>query len=216
MFIIGDIKLTMIAAIVSALILLPIVLHFVNSSSFEDSSSNQAAPLRSHDSSSFDIDPVSMITDFQAEHGFKKMGSAGFQMDDTAEFVIGQQSLKLSTNGDGIAVFTRKIDISPAIDLTNSSLKIWLKVSDVQNIKELRVTVTGDRFQTLRNYWIYTSDGSISTPLNDDEWTLLTIESQNIRDFANPDLSKIDTIQLRVADDSSGALSVWFNGLGIN
>jgi hypothetical protein len=156
-----------------------------------------------------------MITYFQVEHGFKKMGSAGFQVDDTDEFALGKQSLKLSTNGDGVAVFTRKTGVSPSIDLANSSLKLWLKVSEAQNIKELRVTVTGDRFQSLRNYWIYTSDGSISTPLRDNQWTVLTIQPQNIRDFADPDLSKIDTIQLRIADNNKGTVSVWFNGLAI-
>src|SRR5262245_45796547 len=63
-------------------------------------------------------EPVeTQITTFQAGHGFKKMNPSGMQLDDSENHVLGQQSLKLTTDGDGLAVFTRIIGISPPLDL---------------------------------------------------------------------------------------------------
>ena len=152
------------------------------------------------------------ITTFQAGHGFKKMNPSGIQLDDSEDHVIGQQSLKLTTGGDGLAVFTRIIGISPPLDLDEKSMKVWVKVSDVSKIRELRVTVTGDKFETYRNYWI-SGPGVNSTDLKDNEWSVVTIRAENMRDVGAVDISRIDTIQLRVVDDGTGPVSVRFNGL---
>ncbi|MGI0049787.1 MAG: hypothetical protein ACREAW_09625, partial [Nitrososphaera sp.] len=201
------------ATIISALILLPILIHIMSSPSFTTSTFDSLAPIAEDDIFGNTSGEISMVTQFQTGHGFKRMGSTGVQLDDTSDFVVGKQSMQLATVGDGSPVFTRRIGISPTIDLSEKSLIVWLKVSDVSNTQELRVTVTSDRFQTLRNYWINTMDGKINTPLKDNEWTAVTLGPENIRDFGNPDLSKIDTIQLRVVDNGQGPVSVWFNGL---
>jgi hypothetical protein len=154
-----------------------------------------------------------MITQFQSGHDFVLMATAGSQVDDTGDFILGRQSLKLNTNGEGSPTFTRMTYMTPPIDLTEKSLKVLLKVTDIDMIKELRVTVTADKFQTFRNYWIVNATGGISTSLGDNEWAAIEIGPENIRDFGNPDVSKIDTIQLRIVDKSDGPVSVWFNGL---
>lgn len=170
--------------------------------------------LASEDSASINNSKgMTVITQFQTDHGFRKISSTGVQTNETSDFVIGQQSLKLTTDGHGSPAFTRRTNISPSIDLTNKTLAVWIKVSDTSNIRELRVTVTGDKFQTFRNYWMYTSDGKINASLSDNKWTLVTISPENIRDFGKPDMSKINAIQLRVVDKGQDSVSVWFNSL---
>ena len=208
-----DLKFAVISAIVSALILLPILANIMGSPFSATSTFNNVALINEDTTSNNNSDEISILTQFQSGHDFRRISPAGVQTDETSDFVVGQQSLKLSTDGNGSPVFTRRTSISPSIDLTDKTLGIWLKVSSVNNIQELRITVTGDKFQTLRNYWLFTSDGKISTSLNDNKWTFLTIDPENIRDFGNPDLSNIDTIQLRVVDKGQGPVSVWFNGL---
>jgi hypothetical protein len=134
-------------------------------------------------------------------------------LDDTNEFVLGKQSRVLTTDSNSSAVFSRKIGILQTIDLTENVIQVWIKVSDISKIKELRVSVTADRFESYRNYWISSPDGKIGTPLDNNEWTAATLGPENIRDFGNPNLSKIDTMQLRVVDNGQGPVSVWFNGL---
>lgn len=208
-----DVKFTMVAAVVSCIIMLPILLHLTSTSS--NASVNNVI-LVGEETTSYDSDEVSTLTQFQTTNEFRKLSASGLQEDDISDFVIGQQSLKLTTDGNSSPVFTRKTGIAPSIDMTDKSVAIWLKVSNAENLGELRVTVTGDRFQTLRNYWIDTKDGKIGTPLIDNEWILVTISPENIRDFGSPDVSKIDTIQLRVVDKGgNNPVTIWFNGLAL-
>lgn len=94
------------------------------------------------------------ISNFQRGHGFTKLGGSGTQTDDTVDFVLGTQSLKLKTEGDGLEVVTRKSAISPRIDFTDTQLKLWIKISDVNKLSEFRITVTSDDFVNYGNYWI--------------------------------------------------------------
>lgn len=208
-------KYAVIGVVILAGILFVAVSFIISSASRNDgneelSSSNTSDVL---DLVSKEEEKESIIDAFQEGHSFFiQINESGSQEDDHQDYVLGQQSLKLTTNGDGTAVFTRKTGISPPIDLENKLLKVWLKVSDTTKIKELRVTVTGDRFESLRNYWLYGSDG-ISTELADNKWVVVTVEPQKMRDLGLPDLSRVDTIQLRIADNGTGPVSVWFNGL---
>lgn len=155
----------------------------------------------------------SMIANFQPGHGFlNQVTAGGMQTDDGDDYTLGEQSLRLTTSGDESAVFTRKANISPHLDLENKLLKVWLKVSDTSKLDELRITVTGDEFETHRNFWLY-SPNQFSTPIENNQWTILTIGPEAIEDVGSPDLSRIDTIQLRLADNGSGPVSVWFNGI---
>jgi hypothetical protein len=94
------------------------------------------------------------IADFRSGHGFVKQSSAGQQADDIVDPMNSTRFLKLTTDGDGLGVFTRKIKISPAIDLTAKDLKILFKTDDISRLIEFRVTVTSDGFVNYRNYWI--------------------------------------------------------------
>ncbi len=101
----------------------------------------------------------SMITDFQSQHGFRKVQGPGTQSDDTVDFVFGAQSLKLETDGDGLEVITRKAGILPSIDFTGQQLKLWIKISDISEVAEIRVLVSNDGFKDFRNYWIQKPSG---------------------------------------------------------
>ncbi len=157
---------------------------------------------------------ATLITNFGAGHGFTKSSTAGTQVDDTADFMTSAQSLKLSTAGDGQPVFVRKTNISPALDFTGKFLKVWIKISDASKIKELRVTVTNDNFATFKNYRIYGS-GVYAKDLQNNQWNEITIMPSQTDDTGKPDISKVNTIQLRIVDKGNGAVSVWFNGLAL-
>jgi len=155
-----------------------------------------------------------LITHFGAGHGFAKSSAAGTQTDDTTDFARSTQSLKLATDGDGQAVFARKTNMSPALDFTGKFLKVWIKISDTSKIKELRVTVTNDNFATFKNYRIY-GTGVYAKDLQNNQWNEVTIMPSQTDDTGKPDISKVNTIQLRVVDKGTGAVSVWFNGLAL-
>lgn len=96
-----------------------------------------------------------IIETFENGHGYLKQSSSGKQEDDTSYSVNGLQSLKLTTDGDGRSVFTRKREISKVIDFHGKTIKLWIKISDSSRLHELRVTVTNDDFGNYRDFWIF-------------------------------------------------------------
>lgn len=156
------------------------------------------------------------ITNFQSGHGFKQQSVAGIQIDDTTDFVIGKQSLKLITSGNGQTVFTRT-NLSPSIDFTGKFLKVWIKISDTYNISELRIMITGDNFQTYKSYWIH-GNGEINPKvkyLSKNQWNLVTISLTQTDNFGSPDISNINAIEIRVKDAGIRPVTVWFNGISL-
>ena len=84
------------------------------------------AELFSGNSSAFAPAPrfnETRVEHFPAGHGWVKQSAAGTQTDDTTDFITVDRSLKLTTDGDGAAVFTRKTFAS-VINFTNKSLVI--------------------------------------------------------------------------------------------
>ncbi|MGI0035703.1 MAG: polysaccharide deacetylase family protein, partial [Nitrososphaera sp.] len=155
-----------------------------------------------------------IVTNFQPGHGFVIQSASGPQVDDTSDFAIGNQSLKLVTDGDGSAVFTRKSEISPALNFTDRLLKLWIKVNGTGNLSELRVTVTSDDFRTYTDYWIAGGKGAGTGFLVDNEWNVVTLSPSQSAPIGDSDISRVDTIQIRVADDGLGRpLTLWVNSL---
>jgi peptidoglycan/xylan/chitin deacetylase (PgdA/CDA1 family) len=155
-----------------------------------------------------------VVTNFQQDHGFVKQSGAGSQADDNSTFSLGEQSLRLTTEGDGTSVFTRKT-VSPALNFTDRALKVWVKVDSVDNIRELRISATGDDFRTWIDYWISASNADARF-LRNDKWNVITLSPGQASVTGRPDTSRIDTIQVRVTDTGSGRpVTVWFNGIAL-
>ncbi|MFY3741740.1 MAG: peptidoglycan/xylan/chitin deacetylase (PgdA/CDA1 family) [Candidatus Nitrosomirales archaeon] len=154
-----------------------------------------------------------LLTNFGAGHGFAKQSATGIQTDDTKDFVMGTRSLRLTTDGNGQAVFTRKANISPAIDFTGKFLKVWIKVDDISRINELRITITSNNFASSKNYRVY-DDAIGFVDLRSNQWNEITLPLGN-SERGTPDISKVNSIQIRVADKATGAVSAWFNGLAL-
>jgi hypothetical protein len=95
-----------------------------------------------------------IIDTFESGHGYAKQSTAGAQKDDSAFSVNGSQSLKLTTDGDGRPVFTRKNLTSNMIDFTGKTVKVWYKISDANQLREFRITVSNDEYKSYRNFWI--------------------------------------------------------------
>jgi hypothetical protein len=95
-----------------------------------------------------------MLDTFKKGHSYYLQSAAGKQEDDISYSVDGSQSLKLTTEGDGRPVFTRKTGSSKVIDFTGKTVKLWARVSDISKLDEFRVTVSNDGYKSYRNFWI--------------------------------------------------------------
>ena len=148
---------------------------------------------------------ASVITNFQSGHGFANQNAAP-QADDTADFVIGSQSLKLTTDGVAGVNSTRKSSISPVIDLTNKQLKITLKVSDATQIADLMIYVSSDNMATSANVRIAPSTVPSTKFITSGDWVTITLSKGDFTGSVT--WSAINAIQLRAKDRGTGSFSV--------
>lgn len=155
-----------------------------------------------------------VITNFQQGHGFVRESSAGSQLDDPAEYALGEQSLRISTDGDGSAVFTRK-QLAPALNFTDRVMKVWIKIDGIDNVSELRVSVTADDFRTWADYWI-SGEGADAAFLRENRWEAITLSPAMATRTGDPDISVADAIQVRVEDRDTGEpVTVWLNSIAL-
>lgn len=155
-----------------------------------------------------------VVTNFQQGHDFVMQSSAGSQLDDPSTFALGEQSLRITTDGDGSSVFTRKA-ITPTLNFTDRMVKAWVKVDGVDNIRELRISVTGDDFRTWTDYWI-AGAGAEAEFLQDNRWNVITLGLAQTMVTGNPDTSRVDGVQVRVTDRGTGEpATVWLNGIAL-
>lgn len=155
-----------------------------------------------------------VVTNFQEGHGFVLQSSAGSQVDDPTTYALGLQSLMLKTDGDSSPVFTRKA-LTPALNFTDKVVKLWIKVDGVDNVSELRITTTGDDFRTWTDYWI-SGAGASASFLRDNRWNLITLSPGQATLMGAADSSRIDNVQVRVADRGTGKpVTVWLNGISL-
>ena len=110
-----------------------------------------------------------VVTNFQQNHGFVLQSNSGSQVEDNSTFSLGEQSLKITTEGGASSVFTRK-SLTPALNFTDKALKVWVKTDSVDNIRELRISATGDDFRTWIDYWI-SGAGAQPTFLQNNKWS---------------------------------------------
>jgi len=131
-----------------------------------------------------------IITTFQGNENYLKTTGDGVVIFDTEEYMIGKQSLEISTKGDRIPEIVRITDISPPIDFRGKFLKAWLKISDRSAVDLLRITVSSDNFETSKNYWIHQRASSpTAKSFQDNKWSPITISLTQTT--GTTDLSKI-------------------------
>jgi len=155
-----------------------------------------------------------IITTFQGNENYLKTTGDGVVSFDTEEYMIGKQSLKISTKGDGIPEIVRITDISPPIDFRGKFLKAWLKISDRSAVELLRITFSSDNFETKKNYWIHQRPSSpTAKSFQDNKWSPITISLTQTT--GNTDLSKINAIEIKLTDKGRRPVSIWFNSLSL-
>lgn len=155
-----------------------------------------------------------VITTFQGNENYLKTTGDGVVSFDTEEYMIGKQSLKISTKGDRIPEIVRITDISPPIDFRGKFLKAWLKISDRSAVDLLRITVSSDNFETSKNFWIHQRASSpTAKSFQDNKWSPITISLTQTT--GTTDLSKISAIEIKLKDKGRRPVSTWFNNLSL-
>lgn len=161
-----------------------------------------------------------IITTFAAGHGFAVTagGTAGDNLNDTSDAILGAQSVKLVT--DGTSAFTRADAAIPAIDLTERFPVLWVKVDDTTHLRYVEVWFGTGNFS---NAYRMSPHNSVTTDtqretIQPGQWTRVTMPWGTrtlVGTFGTPNLANINQIRVAASDDGTGnPVTVWFGGIG--
>lgn len=154
-----------------------------------------------------------IIEDFTSGHGWIKQSAAGTQSDDTTDFIVGDQSLKLSTEGAGAAVFTRSGVLSPTVDLSGKQIVLRFKIDDVSVPVEFWFYASSDSFVSAFYTW-KVSDSGLTNWVIDGEWFVVTLNFSDATVSGSPNRAAINKFQWRMKDDSATAINCNLNYIG--
>jgi hypothetical protein len=147
-----------------------------------------------------------VISNFQAGHGWTKASASGTMVDDTTTYARGTSSVKLTTPNSASSVF---MDLTGTWDLSNRQIKLYVKTDDYSKLNELWVYF-GDT--ALTNYYRFNLTYDART-LRTGDWCVVTMNPISANVVGTPSWSTIQKIRIRATDKATGAVNVWLGGL---
>lgn len=152
------------------------------------------------------------VTTWQAGHGWTSSVGAGvpvFTLNDTADFVLGSQALKIDTPISA-AGYVSKTGMA-AINTTGKVPRLWVKVENISTIVSL-VLYLGDT--TFTNFWQWNVWQSGSTQFAlDGEWVVITLNWSDATVTGSPTRSTVTDARVRLNAGPSGAATAHINAL---
>ena len=155
------------------------------------------------------------ITQFQRPDSYAITTAASDNMSDTADFVLGSQSVWVDTDGTGAVATVVRAESGP-IDVRDNVLKIWVKVDNVAHLAALDVWLGDSRFANVYKFRLRSTQSQ--QWMTDGDWVSFTVpwSPDNYAVDGTPDRGAITDVEVRVADDGTGnKVRVHLNGLAL-
>lgn len=152
---------------------------------------------------------------FQYDTAFAKQSTSGSAESVLDDVLIGTRSLRVTTDGDGSQVNLRATNVGP-FDLSNSFLRLDLKLHGVAALDYLLIYLSTDGFQTYDAFQVLGGQRPREeTYAQDDEWFTITVNlgATVAGAPASIDLSQVTDIQLSLRDAGVGPVTVWYAAL---
>jgi hypothetical protein len=153
-------------------------------------------------------------TTFQAGHGYTAAsGSTGSEADDTQTYVVGTQSLKLTTPGDTGFQAARKTGAT-LLDATGCHLALTVMVDHPERLTSLRLDVSSDAFTNWSMGDTISPSTNVGAPWYvPSQWVTVVIPwgSYTVGGGAGATRSALTGFQVRASDDGTGPVNVRVN-----
>lgn len=159
---------------------------------------------------------LSIVTQLESGHGFTAPApSPVANVDDTAIYLFGSQSLRLPSQGGGVAQIARKTGLT-AIDTTGKYFRVYFMVDVPVNIANLRFDISSDNFVNWsRGLLISSQSVNAANPmLAPNVWYGLTIPTDIfvVGGGAGATMTAITALQFYIVDDGTGVhINVWLD-----
>lgn len=148
---------------------------------------------------------------FQAGHGYTLTNGTATLSNDTSDFVIGTQSLKVTTLGDEAYNQVGKLSVGP-YDFTDRDLRITFKIEGLANVRTFEVFLSSDNQAT--NNVHYPVSIPVQPYIADGEWASMTISwGDLVNNFAPGaiDEDEVNNIEFRLEDDNTAPVTFHIN-----
>lgn len=167
------------------------------------------------------IRPAVMIWGGQAGHGWTGTGAgATFNLDDTTDIALGTRSMRIQTPGTatppGTQTFIQKLAI-PAVDITNRTVVMWIKVDNYNAGCDLRVWL-GSSGSAWTNYlnWSWTDGDTNKIYPVGGGWVQLVLPRSRAATVGTPTLTALTDVRVTTYDGGVGVPMVThFGGIGL-
>lgn len=152
------------------------------------------------------VGPSTIVTSFQSGHGWVQFGSGTYNVNDTTagNFIVGSQSLRMTTNGAGAITQVRRTGISPALDMTGKMFALTLRVLDNTHVSSIFVQA-GDT--SLANRFNISVQGNASGDdeyIESNKWVRLVVPWRPSTTTGTPNRAAITDLQVYVFDNNTG------------
>jgi hypothetical protein len=150
------------------------------------------------------LDPSTVVTKMQTGHGW--LGSAGAVLNDTSDFVIGAQSAKMPTPGDGGTYKLEKTGLS--IDTTGAQLRIRIKLENTAHINTWRFLIGNDTGYAASYSWDLLLAGDSTTAyVTEGDWLAITLPFSSATTTGSPTRTGIVAMKLNTRDDATAGVT---------
>jgi peptidoglycan/xylan/chitin deacetylase (PgdA/CDA1 family) len=153
----------------------------------------------------------------EAGHGWVGTPGAGTaNVNDTSDFLLGSQSIKLVTTGSGaFSAFATKSSLT--YDLTGRVPVLWVKCDDVTKLKAIEVRL-GDA--TFANFFYFEFESAITLSTQDryirsGVWHKLVLPwGAKGTDTGTPNRAALTQVRVTPLDNGTGPVTIHVNGFG--
>lgn len=143
-----------------------------------------------------------VVSQLQSGHGW--VGSAGFSGNDTTDFVLGSQSAKITTPGDGGTYKMEKTGLS--LDTTGKSFRLRLKIDGLARINTWKFLAGNDTGYAACYTWDLAAAGdSTANFFVDGEWVTIVLSFASATVTGSPTRTGIVAMKVNTRDNNTGS-----------
>jgi hypothetical protein len=155
--------------------------------------------------------PSTVLTQFQAGHGFTGNAGSTFTANDTADFVLGTQACKTVTGGTGAAANVSRTGMT-AFDTTGKTVRLRLKIDDITHVAGLNLYLGTSSFANAYK-WIIQGGAAGSNLVTSGEWVVVTLNWHDATTIGTPTRSGLTDVRLQVTDDATAQVTVHYQSV---
>lgn len=147
------------------------------------------------------VQPSNITTTLQSGHGWTNNAGSTLTTD-TSDFVLGSQSVVITTGGAGAQANLSKTGMT-SFDATGKAVRIRFKVVDLTNVAEFGIFLGSSSFAAFYKWSIWTAGSSRFAQSG--EWVTMTLSFHDATSSGSPNRAALTDARFYIIDNNTGA-----------